>query len=28
MGIERYIFRAPNEADIFAMAEFVLKKQQ
>jgi len=27
MGIERYIFRSPNEADIFAMAEFVLKKR-
>jgi len=27
MGTERYIFRSPNETDIFAMAEFVLKKQ-
>jgi len=27
MGTERYIFRSPNEADIFAMAQFVLKKQ-
>jgi hypothetical protein len=26
MGAERYIFRSPNEAEIFNMAEFVLKK--
>ena len=26
MGTERYIFRSPNEADIFNMADFVLKK--
>jgi hypothetical protein len=26
MGTERYIFRSPNEADIFDMADFVLKK--
>jgi hypothetical protein len=25
MGTERYIFRSPNEADMFAMAEFVLR---
>jgi hypothetical protein len=27
MGIERYIFRSPNEADMLDMAEFVLKKR-
>jgi hypothetical protein len=27
MGIERYIFRSPDEADILEMADFVLKKQ-
>ena len=27
MGNERYIFRAPNEAEIFDMADFVLKKR-
>ena len=26
MGKERYILRAPDEAEIFAMADFVLKK--
>ena len=26
MGTERYIFRSPNEGDIFDMADFVLKK--
>jgi len=27
MGTERYILRSPKEADIFDMADFVLKKQ-
>jgi len=27
MGTKRYIFRSPNEADIFEMADFVLKKK-
>jgi hypothetical protein len=27
MGKERYILRAPAEAEIFEMADFVLKKQ-
>jgi hypothetical protein len=27
MGIERYIFRSPNETDIFEIADFVLKKK-
>jgi hypothetical protein len=27
MGTERYIFRSPNETEIFDIADFVLKKQ-
>jgi hypothetical protein len=27
MGTERYILRSPNEADMFKMAEFILKKR-
>ncbi len=27
MGTERYIFRSPNETEIFDIADFVLKKR-